>query len=327
MLPIHPDDQNLLGIQWDGEFYTDRAFPFGLRSAPKIFSAVADALQWILTNKGIWNLLHYLDDFIFVSKSEEVAFANKHILLDTFTHLGVLLEPSKLEGPATCLTFLGIKVDSRTLQLRLSSEKLHRLKEQLATAVSKRWLSQHKLQSLTGLLQHATKVAHPGRPFLHQLYALEKVGSHPNHHIRLNSAAWADITWWYIFVERWNGLSIAWDLKQCNPNITVHSYSGNSWFQLEWPLKAKDFTIAIKELFPVVISAALFGKAWYGQLVEFKVDNIAVVHALQSTYCKEPHLMHLIWLLVFFAAHYNFWLSASHITRELNSGAKHFVKK
>ena len=126
-------------------------------------------------------------------------------------------------------------------------------------------------------------------------------------------------------------MSIAWDLKQCNPDITVHSdasgewgcgaYSGNSWFQLEWPPQAKDFSIAIKELFPVVISAALFGKAWSGLLVEFRVDNIAVVQVLQSTYCKEPHLMHLIRLLVFFAAHYNFWFSASHIAGELNTEA------
>ena len=45
MLPIHPEDQGLLGIQWEGGFYTDKALPIGLRSAPKIFTAVADALQ------------------------------------------------------------------------------------------------------------------------------------------------------------------------------------------------------------------------------------------------------------------------------------------
>ena len=34
---------------------------FGLRSAPKIYTAVADALQWILMRVGI-ELIHYLDD-------------------------------------------------------------------------------------------------------------------------------------------------------------------------------------------------------------------------------------------------------------------------
>ena len=67
-----------------------------------------------------------------------------------------------------------------------------------------------------GLLQHATKVVQPGRPFLHQLYTLQNVDSHLVHHIMsicLNAAARADITWWYLFVERWNRVLMAWDLK------------------------------------------------------------------------------------------------------------------
>jgi len=44
----------------------DATLPFGLRSAPKIFTAVADALEWILRLRGVRNVKHYLDDFIVV---------------------------------------------------------------------------------------------------------------------------------------------------------------------------------------------------------------------------------------------------------------------
>ena len=101
------------------------------------------------------------------------------------------------------------------------------------------------------------------------------MGSHPDHYVRLNSAARVDITWWFLFIDRWNGLSMAWDLRQCNPDVTIYSdasggwgcgaYADELWFQLEWPPQAKDFSIAIKELIPVVVSAALFGKAWSGR--------------------------------------------------------------
>ena len=94
--------------------------------------------------KGHQNLLHYLDDFIFVSKSGEVTAAYKQTLLDTCS-LGS--SPRTPEGPVTCLTFLGIEVDSRTLQLRLPNDKLHHLKDQLAAAVSKRCMTQHKLKA------------------------------------------------------------------------------------------------------------------------------------------------------------------------------------
>ena len=48
ILPIHPVDRQLLGIRWQGHVYVDQCLPFGLRSAPKIFTAFADVLAWVL---------------------------------------------------------------------------------------------------------------------------------------------------------------------------------------------------------------------------------------------------------------------------------------
>ena len=53
LLPVHPQDRLLLVIEWNGEVFCDAMLPFGLRSAPKIFNAVADGLEWILQRKGI----------------------------------------------------------------------------------------------------------------------------------------------------------------------------------------------------------------------------------------------------------------------------------
>jgi len=48
------------------------------------------------------------------------------------------------------------------------------------------------------------------------------------------------------------------------------------------------------------------------------VDNISVVQVLNSTYSKDPHLMHLIRMLVFLAAHFDFWFQAQHIDGKAN---------
>jgi len=45
LVPVHPDDRPLLGVMWKGVYYIDAMLPFGLRLAPKIFTAVADALE------------------------------------------------------------------------------------------------------------------------------------------------------------------------------------------------------------------------------------------------------------------------------------------
>ena len=62
-VPVHPEDRWLLGMKWRGKLYVDKALPFGLRSAPKIYNAVADAMQWILGKEGV-DVIHYLDDFL-----------------------------------------------------------------------------------------------------------------------------------------------------------------------------------------------------------------------------------------------------------------------
>ena len=59
MLPIHPDDRWLLGMRWEGSVFVDTALPFGLWSAPKVFTAVADALEWIVKCEGVSSVIYY----------------------------------------------------------------------------------------------------------------------------------------------------------------------------------------------------------------------------------------------------------------------------
>ena len=44
-VPVHPEDRPLLGNKWQGKLFIDTVLQFGLRSAPKIFNAIADALE------------------------------------------------------------------------------------------------------------------------------------------------------------------------------------------------------------------------------------------------------------------------------------------
>ena len=66
VVPVHPHDRPLLGMRWKGELCLDGMLPFDLHSAPKIFSAVADGLLWMIHNRGFTSSLHYLDDFLFL---------------------------------------------------------------------------------------------------------------------------------------------------------------------------------------------------------------------------------------------------------------------
>lgn len=70
MVPVHPEDRLLLGMVWDEGLFVDTALPFGLRSAPKIFTAVADALEWMAKREGVESILHYLDDYLIIGPAD-----------------------------------------------------------------------------------------------------------------------------------------------------------------------------------------------------------------------------------------------------------------
>ena len=50
LIPVHPEDmyRHLLEMVWRGQLYIDVMLPFGLRSTPVIYTAVADAFEMIL---------------------------------------------------------------------------------------------------------------------------------------------------------------------------------------------------------------------------------------------------------------------------------------
>ena len=282
--------------------------PFGLRSAPKIFTALMDGLEWVLRQRGIEWIWHYLDDFIMIGPPDStICQQSLNTFLTTCDELNVPLVSHKLVGPSTCLVVLGIEIDTGTGHLRLPTEKLARLKQQLVEWNDRKSCTRRDLESLIGSLNHVCKVVKPGRSFLRRMLDLlhrSSVGTtpRPHHHIRLNREFRSDLQWWRSFVTEWNGISIWKDEQRPISEVTSDAsghwgfgaWSGSEWLQLQWPASAMDLPIAVKELIPVVVAAALWGHQWRNGVVRCHCDNEAVVAVMATRSSKHPHLMHLL---------------------------------
>ena len=82
IMPLHPDDWDLLGTCWEGLSFAELCLPFGGRSSVFIFNTFADALTWILYVKhAVTTLIHYLNDFFTCGRpnSNECAYNIKTI--------------------------------------------------------------------------------------------------------------------------------------------------------------------------------------------------------------------------------------------------------
>ena len=150
-VPVHPDDRWLLAMSWEDEVFIDTALPFGLRSAPKIFNALADGVEWILREAGVSSVIHYLDDFLLVENPASPECSQSlRTMLQVFEELGLPIALDKLEGPVTHLTFLGFELDSFQMDLRLPADKLSSLMALIASWLVRRSCTRKELESVVG---------------------------------------------------------------------------------------------------------------------------------------------------------------------------------
>ena len=135
-VPVRPQDWHLLGFKWEGKYYYERVLPFGLKSSCRLWELYAAALHFFFSRHcKVPAVVHYIDDFLLVFQSEQQAREGLAKVLMWCRYLGVPMAADKLAGPATCLTFLGIELDTVELRARLPAAKLLELKELAAVCV------------------------------------------------------------------------------------------------------------------------------------------------------------------------------------------------
>jgi len=322
LVPVCPLDRKWLGMQWNGQVYVDGMLPFGLRSAPKIFNAVADGLEWCVAKEGVESIFHYLDDFAVLGPPGSAACLNQLLILKRVcAELGIPLAIDKQDGPTAIIVFLGIIIDMIRQELRLPEDKLRRLLHILDQWEKRKACTRRDLEVLIGVLHHACKVIRPGRSFLRRAIALLSRAKQRHHHIRLNAEFRSDLKWWKTFAAHWNGAALVIHPGSTEFTLTSDASGGwgcgawhnQKWFQLAWDERTSNMHIAIKELIPIMIATLVWGQLWSGGRVIAHCDNTAVVSVLNSRYSQDKMLMQMLRGLFFIEAYFQFQLAAVHL--------------
>ena len=324
--PVRKEDWELLCLFWRGQYYVDKCLPFGLRSSPSLFNKVADALQWVMShNYDVAPVIHYLDDYLGGATDSIGAQHQLDRALVACHDLGFPVNPKKVEGPKTTLTFLGVMLDTERFEIRLPSDKL----EDLLIAL-KAW--QHtrptarksELLSLIGHLSFACKAVPAGRMFLRRLIDLSTTVPNPNDYIRITEDAKADIQWWLDFLPAWNGVaffleptwSAAADMDlytDASRAIGYGAFFAGRWLQHRWQRHQSQRSIAWMELFAIVAAASTWAPQLHLKRIRFHCDNRSVCDIWLRSRTKCPDLMALVRTLFAIAARHNFHVIVSHI--------------
>ena len=338
ILPVHPSDYELLGMKLDGQYYYDKALPMGCSISCKLFEEFSTAIQWILTTKfHVAGVVHVLDDFLFVGRAGTDQCS---LGLEAFERLcadvNIPINQSKTVLPCTTITFLGIELDSVSMEARLPTDKVLKIRELLAQYMHRRKVMLVELQSLLGLLNFACKVIRPGRAFLRRLINLTCGLQSPHHRIRLNQEAKADLLAWKTFIDSFNGIymfpSDVWENSEHlhfytdASNIGFGAVFGQHWLMEEWPQHLMAFHITVKELVPIVLAVETWGDVLENRCVRFHCDNLAVVNIINKQSSKERTIMSLIRRLVLKTLQSNITFLAEHIPGKSNVLADHLSR-
>lgn len=165
--------KHLLGYKWLDQFYYEIMLNFGLCSAPYIFNLFAEVLHCILQCHIPACICHYLDDFLQIFYLSSPPYYAQQALdwaLALSSQLGLHFQPSKVEGPATTLKFLGIELNSIAMEACLPCDKIIYLHDLLLKWSRKKLCTLRELPEFMGFLQFTSQVIPTSHVFLQALF-------------------------------------------------------------------------------------------------------------------------------------------------------------
>jgi hypothetical protein len=91
---IHKDDKKFLRFVVDNEVYEFQVLPFGLSTAPRVFTRVVAALVAYLRKRGI-KMFYYLDDWLLSNLFAEKLREHTHLALAETKSAGFIVNKDK----------------------------------------------------------------------------------------------------------------------------------------------------------------------------------------------------------------------------------------
>ena len=127
-VPIWVKHQKFL--LWKENFFEFACLPFGLASAPRVFTKVMKPVVGLLRQLGI-RVIVYLDDLLIMAESPELARTHVNLALNLFEGPGFSVNYEKsVLVPTTSIEFLGFSVDSINLTLSLPRDKVKKVRKE-----------------------------------------------------------------------------------------------------------------------------------------------------------------------------------------------------
>ena len=303
-MPVRPEDWQLQGIKWNGEYYIDMRMSFGCRSSVDQWLRFSDAMAWAMERMGE-HAPHYVDDFIFIAGSKQKCQEQ----VDKFDFLceswGVEKKVQQDCGPAQIITVLGIQYNTIAMTRKIDPGRI----QALAELVQEVQGTNHRAEweKLTGILWYVIRCVPVGTPFLQSIMETTLRARAAGKPAMPSRSAKDALKWWAdalaIIAQEdvpWHGESL---IKK--RRIKVHKAMGDAgsewgmgghddkqYYKAKWTNELWDSVQRKKgpsslhmEALQLLVMTRILGSAWKGSTVAIELDSLG----LKNTVGKGRH--------------------------------------
>ena len=324
-VPIDTSQHGYLSFSWDGKFYCFQCLPFGLSSAPRIFTKIMKPVIASIRERGIRAMI-YLDDILILSRSKEESLDNTSFVINLLESLGFTINYIKsCLIPQTTISFLGFIVNSMTMTISVPHEKIERFQSLGKLILDSQNITIRNLARFIGLIVSFFDAFPLGKLHFRMLEiektkALQNSNNDFNAHVTLDEHVRSEIQWWLSkSPEEFTSsiqpppIRVRISTDASKSGWGAFSSDDDSFVQGTWPPKFQDLHINALELVAIQNALLSLCATCVNKHIHVKSDNSTAVSYINRLGGTVPNLNKIstdIWLWCFES---NNWLSASHI--------------
>ena len=291
-IPICIGDIHLLGFTYRGLYYFDITLPQGLSNSCYICQRVTDMIMYIYAKQGFIGI-NYLDD-LGGAEHEDRALKAYHTLGEVISRTGAVEAPKKATPPSHRMNFLGTLLDAINMRLEVLPERLLQIKEELQTWSHLQHATIKQIQSIIGKLSFCAVAIRTGRVYFSRMLNFLREHFNSTSVLELTSEFRADINWWKINIEVFNGVSFLPSGNWIGPNILFSTdasltglggWSDGEFFSSPFPVYFTHYLnlhITELEALAVMVGIKIWAFKASGSNFLLQCDNQATVTILNT---------------------------------------------
>ena len=175
VIPIWENHQKFLRFLWKDSVMEFACLPFGVASAPRIFTKLMKPVVALLRRSGI-RLIIYLDDILFMNQTPTGLQRDMSTAIHLLENLGFVINLTKSQlKPTQTLEFLGFIVDTKNMTLVLPQGKVTAIKDLCSQMLSQTELTVRDIARLIGKLTASIQAIFLAPLHYRQLQSLKNI--------------------------------------------------------------------------------------------------------------------------------------------------------